>query len=80
MEKDFLLDRTTYKKIKTFDRKQMENFLKDIYVKAVENESVVQLDTTKLRNEIGAIKGVGESRLNEIMAVIEKHLEKKTEE
>ncbi len=80
MEKDFLLDRTTYKKIKTFDRKQMENFLKDIYVKAVENESVVQLDTTKLRSEIGAIKGVGESRLNEIMAVIEKHLEKKTEE
>ena len=28
----------------------------------------------KLRKEIGEIKGVGESRLNEIMAVIEQNL------
>ena len=80
MEKDFLLDRTTYKKIKSFDRKQMEQFIKDIIDNAADNTDTVQLDTTKLRSEIGAIKGVGESRLNEIMAVIEKHLEKKTEE
>lgn len=74
MEKDFLLDRTTYKKIKAFDRKQMENFIKDIYANGAENNNAVQLDMSKLRNEIGAIKGVGESRLNEIMAVIEKNL------
>lgn len=80
MEKDFLLDRTTYKKIKSFDRKQMEQFIKDIIDNAADNIDAVQLDTTKLRSEIGAIKGVGESRLNEIMAVIEKHLEKKAEE
>ena len=74
MEKDFLLDRTTYKKIKSFDRKQMEQFIKDIIDNAADNIDTVQLDTTKLRSEIGAIKGVGESRLNEIMAVIEKNL------
>ncbi len=80
MEKDFLLDRTTYKKIKSFDRKKMEQFIKDIIDNADDNINAVQLDTSKLRSEIGAIKGVGESRLNEIMAVIEKYLEKKTEE
>ena len=80
MEKDYLLDRTTYKKIKSFDRNQMEQFIKGIIDNAADNIDIVQLDTTKLRSEIGAIKGVGESRLNEIMAVIEKHLEKKTEE
>lgn len=32
----------------------------------------VELD--ELRNEIGGIKGVGEKRLDEIMAVIEKYL------
>ena len=80
MEKDYLLDRTTYKKIKSFDRNQMEQFIKGIIDNAADNIDIVQLDTTKLRSEIGAIKGVGESRLNEIMAVIEKHLEYKTEE
>lgn len=34
------------------------------------------LDMDKLRKEIGEIKGVGESRLNEIMAVIEDNLVK----
>ena len=74
MEKDFLLDRTTYKKIKTFDRKQMENFLKDIYANGAENTDAIPLDMAKLRNEIGTVKGIGENRLNEIMAIIEKNL------
>ena len=52
----------------------MEQFIKDIIDNAADNIDAVQLDTTKLRSEIGAIKGVGESRLNEIMAVIEKNL------
>lgn len=74
MEKDFLLDRTTYKKIKTFDRKQMENFLKDIYANGAESTDAIPLDMAKLRNEIGTVKGIGENRLNEIMAIIEKNL------
>lgn len=32
------------------------------------------LDLGELRKEIGSIRGVGEKRLDEIMAVIEKHL------
>jgi len=71
------LDRATYKKIKGFDRNQMEQFLADIYANAAEDvaeNNSVSLDMEKLRKEIGEIKGVGESRLNEIMAVIENNL------
>ena len=74
---DFILKRDTYKKIKGFDRKQMEQFLSDIYANAAEEalkNNSISLDMEKLRKEIGKIKGVGENRLNEIMAVIENNL------
>ena len=35
-------------------------------------EGAVDLDTEKLRADLGNIKGIGESRLNEIMSVFEK--------
>ena len=77
MDDNLMLKRDTYKKIKGFDRKQMEQFLSDIYAngaeEALKNNSV-PLDMEKLRKEIGKIKGVGENRLNEIMAVIENNL------
>ena len=78
MDDNITLSRETYKKIKGFDRNQMQNFLTDIY-KSAANDAIetnaVSLDMEKLRKEIGEIKGVGENRLNEIMAVIEKNLE-----
>lgn len=77
MSDKLALDRATYKKIKGFDRKQMEQFLADIYANAAEDaaeNNTVSLDMDKLRKEIAEIKGVGESRLNEIMAVIEQNL------
>mgnify|MGYP004662857533 CR=1 FL=1 len=36
--------------------------------------NAVSLDMEKFRKEIGEIKGIGEKRLNEIMAVIEENL------
>lgn len=50
------LDRATYKKIKGFDRNQMEQFLADIYANAAEDvaeNNTVSLDMVKLRKEIG---------------------------
>lgn len=78
MEDNITLSRETYKKIKGFNRVQMQSFLADIYKSAAEDAAItnaVSLDMEKLRKEIGEIKGVGESRLNEIIAVIEKNLE-----
>lgn len=69
-----MLDRATYKKIKGMTREGMQNFLTNYYNNVMEDAEAPTLDFEKLRKEIGSIKGVGEKRLDEIMAVIEKHL------
>ncbi len=74
MEQKFQLDRATYKQIKSMDKARMTAFLSDIYMSGKEESGSAELDFDKLREEIAQIKGIGESRLNEIMAVIEKHL------
>ena len=79
MNDKITLDRATYKRIKSFDRNQMQKFISDIYDDAANNaveNGTVSLDMEKLRKEIGEIKGVGENRLNEIMAIIEVNLVK----
>lgn len=69
-----MLDRATYKKIKGMTREEMQNFLTNYYNNVMEDANAPTLDLGELREEIGSIKGVGEKRLDEIMAVIEKHL------
>ena len=69
-----MLDRATYKKIKGMTREEMQNFLTNYYNNVMEDAEAPTLDLGELRNEIGSIKGVGEKRLDEIMAVIERHL------
>ena len=59
------------------DRAAMEETFKNMYqigYEAALKEGAVELNTDKLRAEIGQIKGIGENRLNEIMAVIESNL------
>ena len=69
-ENNFELSRETYRKIKSFDRHQMQQFITD-----VRNSSDTDpVDLDKLRNEIGQVKGIGASRLDEIMSVIERVL------
>ncbi|MGN0657727.1 MAG: hypothetical protein ACI4KR_13145 [Ruminiclostridium sp.] len=77
MEEKIILDRETYKKIKSMNRAEMEKTLKNLYQLGYENalkEGTVDIDTEKLRAELGNIKGIGESRLNEIMSVFEKFI------
>ena len=67
-----VFDRALYKKIKAMDRKNMEAFLNEMYAVGAESVNVVNVDA--LRTDIGKVKGIGESRLNEIMDIINKHL------
>lgn len=69
-----MLDRATYKKIKGMTREEMQNFLTNYYNNVMEDAEAPVLDLGELRKEIGSIKGVGEKRLDEIMAMIERHL------
>ena len=71
----FIITREMYKKIKDMNREQMQVFATEIYLDGVKSVDTVNIDFDKLRVDIGAIKGIGESRLNEIMDVIKKHTE-----
>ena len=62
-ENNFELSRETYRKIKSFDRQQMQQFITD--VRNSSDTALVDLD--KLRNEIGQVKGIGANRLDEII-------------
>lgn len=69
-----MLDRATYKKIKGMTREEMQNFLTNYYNNVIEDAEALTFDLDELRKELGGIKSIGEKRLDEIMAVIEKHL------
>ena len=71
--KQYAISREMYKKIKGMNREQLQVFATTIYLDGVKSVETTALDLDKLREEIGTIKGIGESRLNEIMMVIEKH-------
>ena len=55
-------------------REEMQNFLTNYYSNVMGDAETTTLDLGELRTELGSIKGVGKKRLDEIMAVIEKHL------
>lgn len=77
MEDKTILDRETYKKIKSMNRAEMNNALGNQYQLGYDDalkEGAIDLDTEKLRAELGKIKGIGENRLNEIMSVFEKFI------
>ena len=63
-----MIDRALYKRIKGMNREEMSGFIQEIYSYGV-RDSVIDLD--ELRERIGQIKGIGDSRLDEIMKVIE---------
>ena len=67
-----VIDRDTYRKIKKMSREELQAFL----LRYADNlkEDVKEVDMGELREEIGAVKGIGEKRLDEIMGIIERHL------
>lgn len=69
-----LLDRDTYRKVKQMNKDQMEDLMQHYYNLGRESVSSHVLDMESLRNDIGKVRGVGESRLNEIMEIINIHL------
>lgn len=74
MAQESVLDRSTYKKIKSMSREEMQKFLTNYYYNVMEDAPTSSVDLKELRAELSNIKGVGEKRLDEIMSVIEKHL------
>ncbi len=75
MENQPTIDRVLYKKIKSMDRATMDNFVKNVYQQGYNDAQAQSIDYDKLKADLACIKGIGESRLQEIMSVIDKHIE-----
>ena len=73
MEKE-LLNRNLYRQIKSMDKNELSRTLNNIYEMGKEDAlkgiEAVDIDMDKLRSQIGAIKGIGETRLNQIIEII----------
>ena len=73
MEKE-LLNRNLYRQIKSMDKNELSRTLNNIYEMGKEDAmkgiEAADIDMDRLRCQIGAIKGIGETRLNLIMEII----------
>lgn len=65
------LTRILYKELKAMNREQMQKVLSNIYQQGAGSVEHGAIELESLREEIGKINGIGEKRLDEIMAVIE---------
>ena len=76
-ENEELVNRALYKQIKSMNCAKMETFVRNVYQQGYEKaeEETHPIDYDSLRADLSKIKGIGESRLNEIMTVIDKHIE-----
>ena len=75
-ENQELVNRALYKHIKSMNRAEMESFVRNIFNQGYQRAEEVThpIDYDSLRADLSKIKGIGESRLNEIMTVIDNHI------
>lgn len=69
-----ILRREDYKRVKKMDRTQFEGFCKTLYMEGYRNgrDSVPGIDISQVKEAIAETKGIGASRLQDIMDSIEK--------
>ena len=72
-----MLIRDLYKQFKIFDREKMQAVLIKVYLEGVNSVETSNVDLNELRTVIGSVKGIGEKRLDEIMAAIEEYMDNK---
>lgn len=73
-----IINRKMYKEIKKYDRQQMEAFAESVYTSGFNDGcnayektmKETELDFNKLRENIGAIKGIGDKKLDAILKVV----------
>ena len=67
-------DRALYRKIKGMNRETLESLIQEFYNMGKESVEKPDVDMEALKAEISEIKGIGETRQDEILKVIQKHL------
>lgn len=73
-----ILNRNLYRQIKSMDKNELSRTLNNIYEMGKEDAmkgiEAIDIDMEKIRSQIGAIKCIGETRLNQIMEIVSEHL------
>jgi len=73
MAEQKIIDRDTYRAIKKMSREELQAFLMRYANGLMENDGK-SLDLREVEKDLRQIKGIGDKRVEEIMAVFEKHL------
>lgn len=68
-----IIDRDTYRAIRKMSREELQAFLMRYANGLLENDGKT-IDLREVEKDLRQIKGIGDKRIEEIMAVIEKHL------
>lgn len=74
MEKQKIIDRDTYRAIKKMSRDELQAFLMR-YADGMLEKDGKSIDLREVEKDLWQIKGISDKRIEEIMAVIEKHLD-----
>lgn len=74
MAEQKIIDRDTYRSIKKMSREELQAFLMRYANGLLENDGK-SIDLREVEKDLRQIKGIGDKRIEEIMAVIEKHLD-----
>lgn len=73
MPEQKIIDRDTYRTIKKMSREELQVFLMRYANGLLENDGK-SIDLREVEKDLRQIKGIGDKRVEEIIAVIEKHL------
>lgn len=73
MPEQKIIDRDTYRTIKKMSRVELQAFLMRYANGLLENDGK-SIDLREVEKDLRQIKGIGDKRIEEIMAIIEKHL------
>ena len=74
MSEQKTIDRDTYRAIKKMSREELQAFLMR-YADGLLEKDGKSVDLREVEKDLRQIKGIGDKRIEEIMAVIEKHLD-----
>lgn len=73
MSEQKIIDRDTYRAIKKMSREEVQAFLMR-YANGLLEKDGKSIDLREVEKDLRQIKGIGDKRVEEIMAVFEKHL------
>nr|DAI33771.1 MAG TPA: 5'-3' exonuclease [Caudoviricetes sp.] len=78
IQKDIVINRKEYERIKRYDHNQMNNYVKSIYKSGFEDgkAAVPGIDIQYILDIVKSVKGVGEKRAAEIVKALEVEMAK----